>query len=53
MSIIVAFSVAQVSLHVRSRLVFRYVCSPYAESAKFHTLVVQLFRARAAELVKV
>lgn len=35
------------------RLVFKYVCSPNAETEELYNRVVQLFRARAAELVKV
>lgn len=35
------------------RLVFKYVCSPNAETEELYNRVVALFRARAAELVKV
>lgn len=34
-------------------LVFKYVCSPNAETEELYNRVVQLFRARAAELVKI
>jgi cullin 1 len=34
-------------------LVFKYVCSPNAETEELYNRVIQLFKARAAELVKI